>query len=261
MFIRLLAAILALSGCAISQEKADAIIKNSVEAIKRDWEAAPDYNCFERDRDSKGSKTYEDLMIQGSPYQRLVAVNGKPLTSSQADEEKRKQEEAIAQRKNESPQQRSQRITKYQKDQERNHAMMAEMMKAFIFNVVGETRIDGHPVYILKARPRAGYRPPNMETQALTGMEGKLWIEKTSFQWVRVETEVIHPVSIEGFLAQVEPGTRFELENAPVAPGVWLPSHFSMRSRAKVLFLIPRHGEEDDTYFNCHKATSPLRPD
>lgn len=41
-----------------------------------------------------------------------------------------------------------------------------------------------------------------------------------------VEATVIHPVSIEGFLAQVEPGTQFKLEKMPVADGIWLPKHF-----------------------------------
>jgi hypothetical protein len=40
----------------------------------------------------------------------------------------------------------------------------------------------------------------------LTGMEGKLWIDEKTFQWVKVEATVIRPVSIEGFLAEVEPG-------------------------------------------------------
>jgi hypothetical protein len=71
---------------------------------------------------------------------------------------------------------------------------------------------------------------------------------------VKVEAEVMHPVSIKGFLADVEPGTYFELEKIPVAPGIWLAKHFSMRSHAKVLMLIPKNGEEDDTYFNYHKA-------
>jgi hypothetical protein len=48
-------------------------------------------------------------------------------------------------------------------------------------------------------------------------MQGKLWIDKDSFQWVKVEAQVMHPVSIEGFLAKVEPGTHFELEKEPVA--------------------------------------------
>ncbi|MFZ0537399.1 MAG: hypothetical protein WAM47_11070, partial [Candidatus Sulfotelmatobacter sp.] len=98
------------------------------------------------------------------------------------------------------------------------------------------------------------YRPPNMETEALTGMEGKLWIDRASFQWVKVEAQVMHPVSIAGFLAQVEPGTHFELEKQPVAPDIWLPRHFAMKAHAKILFVIPHRDQEDDTYFDCHKA-------
>ena len=56
------------------------------------------------------------------------------------------------------------------------------------------------------------YEPPNNEAKVLTGMEGMLWIDKTTFQWVKVEATVIQPVSIAGFLAQVQPGTCFELE-------------------------------------------------
>jgi len=64
------------------------------------------------------------------------------------------------------------------------------------------------------------YRPPNFETRVLTGMRGKLWIERNSFQWVNVEVEVIHPVHIGGFIARVEPGTRFELEKIPVSSDI-----------------------------------------
>jgi len=49
---------------------------------------------------------------------------------------------------------------------------------------------------------------------------------------------VIRPVVIEGFLARVEPGTRFELEKMPVAGDIWLPSP----------------SEEDETYYGYHKA-------
>jgi hypothetical protein len=94
--------------------------------------------------------------------------------------------------------------------------------------------------------------------QALKGMEGKLWIDTSSYQWVKVEAEVIHPVSIEGFLARVEPGTRFELEKMPVGDGIWLTKHFKMRSQAKVLFLIPRQEQEDATYYGYQKAQGAL---
>ena len=258
MIVLLFALMLGPSDASPNRNNADEIIQKSVQAINHDWEAAPQFECSERDRDRSGTKTYEDLMIAGSPYQKLVLINGKPLEPARAADEKKKLEQAISGRQGESDQQRAQRMAKYEADQKRNHLMMEQMTKAFDFKLAGETRLEGHEVYVLKATPHKGYRPPNMQAQALTGMEGKLWIDESSFQWVRVEAEVIHPVSIEGFLAKVERGTHFEVEKGPVASDVWLPKHFSMRSHAKVLFLIPHDGEEDDTWFNCHK-TAPVQ--
>ena len=252
----LLALILSQSGWSVGENNSDEIIQRSVNALKIDFEASPKFDCLERDRVSGGTRTYEDTMILGSPYQRLIAVNGKPLGPKESAEEQQKLNNVRSEREAESPQERSQRIAKYEKEQKRDHAMMDEMAKAFEFRLAGETKLGAHDVYVLQATPRPGYQPPNMETQALTGMRGKLWIDKQTFQWVRVEAEVVHPVSIEGFLARVEPGTHFELEKAPVAPGVWLPTHFLMRSRAKIFFLFPKNGQEDDTYFSYHKRTS-----
>ena len=260
MAMLLFALMLALAAAANARENPDAILQRSVEALRHDFEASPNFDCLERDRILGETRTYEDTMILGSPYQRLVAINGKPLTPAQAAEEQHKFDSVVAERKAESPQQRAVRIVKYEKEQKRDHSMMNEMVKAFNFTLLGETTMDGHQVYFLKASPRPGYQPPNMEAQALTGMQGKLWIDKKTFQWVRVEAQVVRPVSIEGFLAQVEPGTRFELEKTEVAPGVWLPAHFSMRSRAKVLFLFTKNDQEDDTYFNYHRRTPDRDP-
>ena len=206
-----------LAGCglAVGQKDASAIVQRSVAANKRDWDAVPKFDCSERDRTSDGTKTYEDIMILGTPYQRLIEVNGKPLTAAQAAEEKRKLENTVAERKSESPEKKAERIAKYNEERKRDQSMMDEMVKAFNFKLVGETRLNGHVVYALQASPRKGYQPPNMETQALTGMEGKLWIDKKTFQWVKVEAKVTHPVAIKGFLAQVEPGTYFRAGENP----------------------------------------------
>ena len=101
---------------------------------------------------------------------------------------------------------------------------------------------------------RSDYQPPTMEAQVFRGMKGELWIDEATFQWVRVQARVIQPVSIEGFLASVEPGTRFQLEKMPVADNTWLPSHFSMKSQARVLFFVTRKSDEDETYYDYHKV-------
>lgn len=234
---------------------AQTIIERSVEANARDWKAAPGYDNFERDQESGGgTRTYSVLMIQGSPYNRLIAVNGRPLSFQQQAQEEQKMDTVISERRNESEQQRAARIAKYEAERKRDHALMEQLTKAFDFTFTGEKSFDGHDVYLLTAVPRAGYQPPSMETKVLTGMRGKLWIDKKTFQWVKVEAQVINPVSIGGFLATVEPGTRFELEKMQVEDDIWLPKHFSMNARAKVIFFFNQNSSEDETYFNYHKA-------
>lgn len=237
-------------------QNAQTIIEKSVQANNADWNAEPQYNYFERDREQGGgTKTFEEIMILGSPYERLVKVNGKALSSEEQAEEQKKLDAAIAQRRSESAQQRSQRIAKYEKDRKRNHLLMEQLTKAFDFKLNGEQKLNGHEVYLLTATPRSGYQPPNMEAKVLTGMQGKLWVDKQTYQWVKVEARVIHSVSIEGFVARVEPGTRFELEKVPVTDDIWLPQHFAMKSKAKVFFLFTHHTQEDDSYYGYHKSS------
>jgi len=232
------------------------IIERSLEANKRDWSAAPLYSYCERDGPVGDSKTYEVTMILGSPYRRLVAINGEPLSAVEQSQEQRQINEAAKRRSAETPAEREARTAEYQRERKRDHILMNELTRAFDFRYEGQSRIDSHDVYVLKATPRSGYRPPNTEAEVLTGMGGTLWIDRNTFQWVKVEAHVLHPVFIAGFLARVEPGTRFELEKAPVEGGVWLPSHFAMRSRAKILFLFNRRSQENDTFFDYRKAPS-----
>jgi hypothetical protein len=233
-----------------------AIVAKSVQANQRDFKAAPQYNNKERDRTAEGTKLYQITMIDGTPYRRLIAIDGNPLSQTRQADELNKQKQAAAERKAESAEQRRARIAKYERDRSRDHNMIEQLTEAFNFAFVREAKLRGFDVYILKATPRTGYKPPNMDCQVLPGMQGELWIDKEAFQWVKVTAQVIRPVSIEGFLAEVEPGTRFELEKAPVDGDIWQPSHFSTKSHAKVLFFVNRLSSEDQTYFDYVKASS-----
>ena len=108
-------------------------------------------------------------------------------------------------------------------------------------------------VYVLKGTPRADYRPPNKQAKALTGMQGTLWIDTATFHWIKAEAEVVRPVWMYGFVARIEPGTHFELEQEPIVTGLWMPSHFSMEANAKVLLIFPHYEQDDITYFSYHK--------
>ena len=237
-----------------SQTNAHAIIEHSVQVITRDWQTAPEYENFERDLEPKGgSKTFEDLMIMGSPYQRLVGVNDKPLSSHAKGEEQRKLDDMIVERRNESEKARAQRIAKYERDRSRDFLFLEQLTKAFDFTLVGQRKLGNYEVYVLKAVPRPGYQPPNKEAEVLTGMRGMLWIDKKTYQWVKVEARVVRPVWIEGFVAEVEPGTRFEVEWMPVEDNIWLPKHYVMTARAKVFFIFNHKSGENDIFHDYRR--------
>jgi hypothetical protein len=224
------------------------IIQKSVEANKRDFAAAPHFNYKERDQKDGTLKTVQVDMIDGSPYEH-------PLEPLSAGQEQQKEAQARKRRAAELPSARQQRIARYERERHRDDQLMSQLTRAFNFEMTGTASARGFKVYVLKAVPKPGYRPPNLETRVLPGMQGELWIDKKTFQWVKVTAEVVRPVSIDGFLARVEPGTRFEVEKAPVGDGsIWLVSHFSMKANAKVLGIFSHNSAEDDTLWDYTPA-------
>jgi len=252
--LTIIAATLPFSVSVTAQQDAASIIRQSSEANHRDWNAVPEFDNDERDRNKDGDKTYSVTMLYGSPYERLIAVNGHPLPAEKQKQEQEKYDKAVQERQHESSEKRSQRIAKYEADRKRDQTMIEQMTVAFDYRLVGKQVVNGYRVYVLRATPRKGYKPPDRDSEVLLGMEGTLWIDQQTFQWVKVEAHVMRPVRIEGFLAEVEPGTSFEVEKRPVSGNIWMASHFSMKSNAKILLMFPHRGQEDDLYSHYRRT-------
>ncbi len=238
---------------AATSPNAEQIIRKSVAATKADWAAASKYSYLERDVESKHhdpsmSKTYRVLMIDGSPYNLVTAMNDQPLTHEQKAEEQRKLQRVTQKRQYESQRERARRIEKYRRENEHNHEMLQEMVNAFEFKLTGSADVDGHDCWVLDAEPKPGYEPSDHEGRVLKGMKGRLWIDKATDQWVKVQAEVIKPVSFYGFLAKVSPGTQFYLEQEPVAGEIWMPKVFNVSVRAYALGFFNENSDEHDTY-------------
>lgn len=229
----------------------DRLVRRSVQAMDRDWQQAPEYVFRERDIISDGRtktlKTQRVWMIDGSPYYELTGLNGEPLSAKRRADEHRKLLREVQKRRAETSEARSRRIAEYTKERQQDHALMREMADAFVFKLVGEEKLNGHDVYVLDASPKPGYKPTSMETRVLTGMRGRLWIDREHAQWVKVEAEVSQPVTFGFFIAKVQPGTRFELEQTPVAADLWLPSHFRMTVNSSILWW-QKNSLDDETY-------------
>ena len=85
-----------------------------------------------------------------------------------------------------------------------------------------------------------------------------MWIDKQAYHWVKVQADVIEPVTFGFFLAKVNPGTRFELDQSPLG-NVWLPRHFIQSVNASVLGLYGIRDQDEFFYSNYRENNSQLK--
>jgi hypothetical protein len=192
-------------------------------------------------------------MIDGSPYEKMTAINGHQLNAAESAHEERRLTHEIERRKHESPSARRARIESYEGERHQDHLLMQDMIHAFEFMLAGIETMNGRQCFRVDASPRPGYVPKSRETKVLTGMRGKLWIDTSDYQWGRVAASVFPPVAFGLFVAHVEPGTEFILDEAPVSPNIWMPTHFQVRVKANIL-LWPRNSVDDETYSEYRRS-------
>lgn len=246
----------------VSTPSVSTIIQKSVVTNTADWKAQPQYSHREHEIKTKidangqakieQTKTYEVMMIEGSPYYRVIAINNQHLSSTQEEQEQAKLNREILRRQKESKQDRQARVSKYESERAEEHFLLQQMVEAFRFKLAGEQEINGVECYILDASPNPEYQPPSEKARVLTGMRGRLWIDKAHYHWVRVQAQVTTPVPFGLFIAKVKPGTKFELEQAPVGD-VWLPKRFVQNVNASVLGFYGMRSSEQDDYSDYHQ--------
>ncbi len=91
--------------------------------------------------------------------------------------------------------------------------------------------------------PKPGYHPKDRDAKALDKIRGKLWVDKSNYQWVRLEAESTGTISFGLFLARLNPGAKVVFEQTRVNDEVWLPKHMFLKGTGKLGLLVRvRHG-------------------
>jgi hypothetical protein len=237
------------------------MVRRAASTMQADWAAAPGFAFVQRDvTTSKATttrKTQQVFMISGSDYYMPIAIDDTPLSADQQKLELQKLANEVARRNRETTKEAVQRSEQYRKTREQNGVLIAEFTQAFAFTLAGEETMSGHACYVLDASPLAGYKPPNRTAKILTGMQGRLWVDKDTFHWVKAEAQAIKPVSVFGLFAKVLPGTKMELEMIPVTDSIWLVSRFAVDLRLSILWRKSTK-TTDSTFSDYRPAAAAL---
>ncbi len=222
----------------------------SVVATQRSWQVRDHYTYTQRDEDrrlnSLGQVQSENIdvtrmiLVNGARFEQLMEHNGQHPTVK----ERKKSDQDLERLKHETLDEQAARLGK---DQE-NRSFFQDLLKAFDFRLLGEQVVGGRLAYVLRATPHAGYHAHGKYGKMFSKVEGKLWIDKQDFGWVKVDGQVTQSFSMGLFVARVERGSHILLEQTCVGDAVWVPKRIEMQAMARILFLKSLGVERIFTY-------------
>lgn len=123
--------------------------------------------------------------------------------------------------------------------------------KAFHFHYVGREVIGGQKLLVLSFDPDPSYHSSIRYSSITAHIHGKVWVNESTAQAVRIEAELFDAYSLAGgLLAKIYSGSGVVLEQSEIEPGVWLPTHFSYDlTGRKLVFAITMHDQTETTEY------------
>jgi len=245
------------------------IVRKSVEIDRKNWELLKDYTFVEDEQqkeyrkdgsiDKTHSQTYDVLVLDGTPYRRKTAKDGKALDEKESRKEQEKFEKERSRRLHETADQRRKRVEEEAKDRAKGHAFVMQIPDAYNFALAGEENMDGKPVWVIDATPRPGFKPTQPHGDMLPKFKGRLWIEKEDYRWVKVEAQTIGAVSFGMALLRFRPGTTVTFNQTRLNSELWVPSHFLARLDLRVGWVKGIRVDVETNWHDYRKFTAESR--
>jgi hypothetical protein len=185
----------------------------------------------------RGKQVRDVIESRDGTVARLILKDGKPLITEQDKAEQQRLNDMIA-----SPA----AYAKHVKNTE-SEKSMADKLVPLMADAMINTYTPGQPQsgrnggaleIVLDYKPNPKFVPPNTEAQALTGLEGRVWIDAKTRYVVRMEGTISRGVNFGwGMLAHIYPGGKVEMNQTNVGGNRWIFTDFSMQLSVRALML------------------------
>jgi hypothetical protein len=169
----------------------------------------------------------EVFFVNGHAIGRLVKKDGKPLDESEQKKETERVTKAVE--KAQQPE------TKKQEEQEMSVSRILELID--VRNPRRES-YHGRPTILFDVMGRKDAKTHGLEEEAYKKLQGTVWIDEADRQIARIDVSFIDNFHVGGGLvANLEKGSRFRFDQAPINGEIWLPAGAEVNAQAR-LFLV-----------------------
>jgi hypothetical protein len=177
--------------------------------------------------DGKGDQIRDQIETPEGTVSRLIRRDGRPLTPREDSDERNRLNGLAA-----SPATFARHIRHDEDNRKMGIGLIRMMPDAMLWTYApGQPQLpDGParalPLVVLDFKPNPQWSPPTLESELLTGIAGRVWIDPHTRHMVHLEASLIHAVNIGwGMLAHVYPGGTVTLEQTNVGGERWIMSH------------------------------------
>jgi hypothetical protein len=187
--------------------------------------------------DSKGDQVRDVIESRDGTVARLIMRNGKALTDEQDKAERQRLNDML-----QSPDAYIKHVKNDASEKKVAESLMRLMPDAMIYTYVpGQPQTGNNKdslEIVIDYKPNPKFRPPSTFAEALTGLEGRAWIDAKTRQLVRMEGTVFRPVNFGwGVLAHIYPGGKLTLDQTDAGNGRQIFTHFTEHLAVRALML------------------------
>jgi hypothetical protein len=174
--------------------------------------------------------TKELIETRDGDVAHLVAINDQPLNSADEQLEQARLNALLS-----DPNRQRHRKQSEESDTGIVLKLLRMLPQAFTYEYAGADASG--KVEKFHFRPNPGFKPPDVETQALTAMTGELWIDAAQERVARLEGHLQQDTDYGwGILGKLDKGGWVVIEQADVGAGQWRIARFQMKMSLRILF-------------------------
>lgn len=186
--------------------------------------------------DAKGDQVRDVIESKDGSVARLILKDGQSLTEDEDKAERQRLNDMVA-----SPSDYFKHVKNDSEGKKLADQLMRLMPDAMTYTYTPGQPQTGSNValeVVMDYKPNPKFSPPSIPAQALTGLEGRVWIDAKSHQLVRMEGTIFRAVNFGwGMLAHIYPGGHLVLDQTNAGGGRWIFTQFKEDVSVRALMV------------------------
>jgi hypothetical protein len=190
-------------------------------------------------------RTFQRVMLEGRPFSRLIAIDGKPLSADEQAKQAAREKAVLEARQKKSAETKK-------KNADDDFQIDEQFMGHFKFDIVGREAINGRDSYIVTVLPKPSGAPVRNNTEKMfVHMQGKVWVDAQDYSLAKCDIHLSEPTSFYGFLGSVRQ-LDFVMQRRWVDEKVWMTEKLKFAIDGRRLTTAMRMRQES-TYSDYKK--------